>query len=287
MKLFDSKIHTDVRPSDDSKPWIHRLSRRDIPDVLRIRELLEEWYTKFPLDETTRKSFLGDFGSKKDLQHLGALFELYLHELFFSSGFTLERLERPDFKVFRDNEPLFFLEATIASSHQENIERKQGINRGCHELTPHLKIKKAVREKAGKYGKLDLPYIIAINVLESFGLDDIDIRNGLLWGDGTQYIIRDDLAIEEKPALFPARTLYGPKGEQNTRVSAVLIVANLFPNSIARETPVLWHNPWAKKPLDKNIFPFPQWVPENDTLVKHDGKEARELFSLPENWPAK
>jgi len=116
-------------------------------------------------------------------------------------------------------------------------------------ITPHIGIKKAIQDKATKYGELDLPYIVAINVMDEFGADDIDISNALFGEEQVTIIFRGNELIGQRPGRKPNGAWYGPKGPQNKRVSAVLIAVNLNPWKIAKVTPVLWHNPWANYPL--------------------------------------
>jgi len=145
--------------------------------------------------------------------------------------------------------------------------------------TPHVRIKKSIQDKATKYGKIDLPYIIAINVINEFGVDEIDIRNAL-FGE-------EQVAIKHKPGRKLNGAWYGPNGPQNKRVSAVLITVNLTPRSITKVTPVLWHNPWANYPLLPDIWQLPQLVPnkKDNRLLKKDGKSAWQLLGLCPNWP--
>ena len=67
-------------------------------------------------------------------------------------------------------------------------------------------------------------------------------------------------------------------------MSAVLLVDELMPWSVARKTPVLWHNPWAEKPLDPNIWLGPQMISNRDApelyMQERAGKKGYEIFHL-------
>jgi len=154
-------------------------------------------------------------------------------------------------------------------------------------ITPHIGIKKAIQDKATKYGELDLPYIVAINVMDEFGADDIDISNALFGEEQVTLIFRGNEVIGKRPGRKPNGAWYGPDGPQNKRVSAVLIAVNLNPWKIAKVTPVLWHNPWANYPLPSDIWQLPQLIPDekDNRLFKKDGKSAWQLLSLCPNWP--
>ena len=158
---------------------------------------------------------------------------------------------------------------------------------GVRFLTPHLGIRKSIQDKATKYGELDLPYIVAINVIDEFGADDIDISNALFGEEQVTIIFRGNELIGQRPGRKPNGAWYGPGGPQNRRVSATLVSINLSPWNIAKVTPFLWHNPWASRTLASDIWPLPQLIPDlkNNRLDKYDGKNSWQLFGLYPNWP--
>ncbi len=131
-----------------------------------------------------------------------------------------------------------------------------------------------------------MPYIVAINVINEFGVDNIDISNAL-FGEEQIIFIRKNRVTEELFQRKPNGAWYGPNGPQNTRVSAVLIAINLSPWKIAKITPVLWHNPWAKYPLPSDIWQLSQMVPDKkyNRLLKKKGKSIWQLLKLHSDWP--
>lgn len=387
-KLFD-KINRDYTgPALYAEPMFHYLNDSARFECKRIRNLLEQWFKDFSSE--VQDELRVRFRSKDDRQHLGAFFELYLHELLFKSGFSVEihpiisnRATHPDFKVLKDGKPLFYLEATLAALSDRDTSAKARENqvydtlnrmkspnffigvkvhgvattnppgakmrsflenklstldpdmvakqfeksglealpswdwkyndwqvtffpipkkteaRGKPDVrliglqlqdirwvTPHVGIRESIRDKATKYGELDLSYIVAINVIDEFGVDDIDISNALFGEEQVTIIFRGNNVIGQKPNRKPNGAWYGPNGLQNKRVSAALITVNLSPWNIAKVTPSLWHNPWASHPLAPDTWPLPQLVPgEDNLLVKCKGKNSRELLGLDSNWP--
>lgn len=137
-----------------------------------------------------------------------------------------------------------------------------------------------LEEKAKKYGSLQLPYIIAVDVLssDSLGCDVDEVFFG-------QEIVLID---PESGTMTQTRSPFRPKrpsrengfwiGQEerlrNQQVSAVLIINELMPWSFARKTSLLWHNPWAEKPLNLNIWQGPQMVLDEDRSqwLLHEGK---------------
>lgn len=116
-------------------------------------------------------------------------------------------------------------------------------------------ITNAVADKAGRYGKLDLPYIVAVNVLDQTGVDGDDVWLGL------------------KTAL----------DGQRTTVSAVFIVPELW-NPIAAQdcSPSLVHNPAASRPLPRDLWSLSQFTIGSDEIdeVVESSVQAPALLGL-------
>jgi hypothetical protein len=154
---------------------------------------------------------------------------------------------------------------------------------------PQNSLKAALKEKEDRYGDFELPYIIAIDVLaiNSFGSDVEEI----LFGQEVALFDKQsgEIAMTRSP-LLPDRPSQengfwlARRGPRNRHVSAVLLVDELMPWSIAHKTPVLWHNPWAEKPLSLNVWQGPQMIPNMDGLEPYMqervGKESDEIFHL-------
>ncbi len=153
--------------------------------------------------------------------------------------------------------------------------------------SPHIGIRNSLRGKATKYGRLDLPYVVAINILDELGVDDCDISNALFGEEQVTVLSRGNDLAQPVSGRRPNGFWHGPEGLQNRRVSAVLVVVNLYPWNIAKVTPIVWHNPWASHPMPRNIWPLPQRVPDsqNNQLLKLDGRKGRELLGLRPDWP--
>jgi len=150
--------------------------------------------------------------------------------------------------------------------------------------TPHIGIRNALQDKTTKYGHLDLPYVIAINVLDELDVGDDDIENAFFGEEQCTVTFRDNRLIEHVPGRKPNGLWYGPNGPQNKRVSAILVAVNLYPSSIAKVTPILWHNPWANYIIPRHIWSLPQSIPDF-RFVRLNGKRSWELLKLCPSWP--
>jgi len=160
-------------------------------------------------------------------------------------------------------------------------------------VDPRSAVLKPLEDKAKNYkAGLEHPYIIALNALAMkaiwanieevfFGkeLAELDLQSGQI------RLTRAPFAqgrSKDEDGLW-----FGRSGVRNRQVSAVLVVDALWPLSIARRTPILWHNPWAQHPLRSDIWQGPQKLFDLKTACWQDliGKEGWELLQLNSNWP--
>lgn len=155
-------------------------------------------------------------------------------------------------------------------------------------------LRNALESKADRYGVSTLPYIIAVDVLaiDSLGTDIGEI----LFGREIALFntLTEEITLARSP-LLPNRPYsekglwFSQEGPRNQQASAVLLVNELMPWSIAHKTPILWHNPWAEKSLDPALWQGPQIVPDMNAsppyMQLRDGKQAHEIFHLPSDWP--
>jgi len=372
-----------------TEPLFNYLNRSSRPSMARIRELLESWYSNYP--QESRYELRARFRSPDDIQHKSAFFELYMHALVSRLGYRIEThpvipaaSTRPEFLVYREEIPSFYLEATLAAGPSEEtaadkrenavyetIDRMHSPNffigvsvekssikappgrkwrtalerwlptldpdavaanmksDGLEDLptlkveeedwevtfqaipkSPQLRgkpgirpiglrsipfhqcneddwIRNAIKEKATKYGNLNLPYVIAVNVLSVFSNEPHMIMDAL-FGDEqiTSYFAPNGKTHDELTRASNG-VLRGREGPHNTRVSGIVILSDLLWGNIAKTNPVLWHNPWASRPLDSGLWPFPQWVlnESKSKIVPKTGRNAGDFFGLPEEWP--
>ncbi|HYD50185.1 MAG TPA: hypothetical protein VEB21_17640 [Terriglobales bacterium] len=147
-------------------------------------------------------------------------------------------------------------------------------------------IRAAVRAKASRYGRPGIPYIVATNVVACrWALPSLDVADGkeALYGREIVVSSRDD----PKPRLDRAKdgVFVGPKGPRHTRVSGAMLVSAITPWSVASQSPVLYHHPWAEHPAAGILERLPAVFPPPNRDLYREGCEGRELFELPEGWP--
>ncbi len=154
---------------------------------------------------------------------------------------------------------------------------------------PHNSLQDALKKKEDWYGNFKLPYVIAIDVLAINSLY-CNIEE-ILFGQEVALFDKQsgEITMTRSP-LLPDRPLQengfwlARRGPRNQHVSAVLLVDELMPWSVAGKTPILWHNPWAEKPLNPHIWQGPQMILNMDKLEPYmqerAGKKGHEIFHL-------
>jgi hypothetical protein len=136
-------------------------------------------------------------------------------------------------------------------------------------------IKNAVISKAKRYGRLDLPLVVAVNTTDPF-ISDRDVLNALYgsirgWNDAE--IMNDSRGVWG--------SVDNPKW---TRVSGVLATFKLRSDKLV--VPVcLYHNPRPAKPYGGELTRLPQLKPINNRLVTQDGESLEGILGLPSDFP--
>ena len=139
-----------------------------------------------------------------------------------------------------------------------------------------------LKVKAGRYGRPDVPYVIAVLSLSAF-MERIDVAQALFGREAVVISSSEDVGrLIRQPNGFWFREA----GPINTRVSAVLMGVGLQSWSLTRSSPELWINPWARQPLAED-WPFAiHTALESGEVVSEERDPALgALFDLPESWP--
>ena len=154
------------------------------------------------------------------------------------------------------------------------------------ELRTHDDIRAAIEGKATKYGNLDRPLIVAVNVLDDF-CDDGDIRNALFGDEQLVFIRQPDGHYSHEWGRRAGNGAWLGRNPRNTLVSAVSITHNLSPSTLRSTAVRLIHNPWAMNPLAMGVLRIPQTtisLPDGQ-LHQHDGTHHADLLAIPDPWP--
>jgi hypothetical protein len=176
----------------------------------------------------------------------------------------------------------------IPKSRSAQGERAIAIAAGdAHLLTADEDIRASAESKAGKYGELTLPIVIAVNYAGDH-CDDFDISNALFGRETLKVAKRSDGSYDWGPGRrLPDGFWFGKNGPRNLNVSAILIANDVNAYSAGTTTPQLIRNPYLDKMLALPFYLLPQLVPDQATrtMKRIEGKEAKEFLRLPSTWP--
>ena len=151
------------------------------------------------------------------------------------------------------------------------------------ETTP---LRGAIKDKAGAYGSLGMPYIIAAQ-MDSFSPDDFPVANALFGHEQVTMRITPDGGIEHASTRAPDGVWFGPAGIQNRRLSAVLFSPYLRPWTVATTVPTLWHHPLAELPAKVDGAPWRIARVDGSGRIGYENplNPARQFFGLSQDWP--
>jgi hypothetical protein len=135
-------------------------------------------------------------------------------------------------------------------------------------------------DKSGKYGRLDHPFVIAVNSISEWGTERSEALEALF---GTERVTFRP-GTEPQLGRAPDGFFIGPSGPRNTRVSAVLI-ATAWAWALPKSRIELFHHPWAASRLDVEALPFPQIILENQEFTERPGESIHRILGLPDDWP--
>lgn len=142
-------------------------------------------------------------------------------------------------------------------------------------------IRSSVKRKGSRYARLDLPYVVAVNCVSAWGVDEDDILDALF---GSEQIVVSPVLETAVPSRARDGAWIGPTKPILTRVSAAL-VASIYPWSLSAPRCTLVHNPWAAKPLPEFEHPLVTGRVVGAQVVWSDGRDLLRFFDLPRPWP--
>jgi hypothetical protein len=153
-------------------------------------------------------------------------------------------------------------------------------------VQPEVPIRAAFSGKAGRYGALDRPYVIAVNAMDIYA-DGDSVIDALFGSLAVEIGMMTDGRYFERPGRAPGGALGSAENPQFTRVSAVISVDRLTPWRLGQARSRLIVNPWAQRPLAATHLDIDQWRPEDEKLVLRKGRTITEILGLVPDWPEK
>lgn len=123
--LFDLIERTDGGPAKYAEPSFPYWNRTARKDIAIVRAHLEDWFTRYPSGH--QNDLRGRFRSPDDVQHRGAFFELFLHEMLLRLACSIEihpevpgTSKRPEFRVTSPDGSQFYLEAKVVNDESKD-----------------------------------------------------------------------------------------------------------------------------------------------------------------------
>jgi hypothetical protein len=146
-------------------------------------------------------------------------------------------------------------------------------------------LKTALSQKARRYGRLDVPLVVAISI-SSTAADPESVGEALYGSE----VVRVPLEPVDVVQTHRARDgLYmHTSGEQNTRLAGVLVAGDLRPWYLGSRLPDWWPHPWGQNvPLLDDRFPVWKGTERGEVLVSDltTVPDPRTVFGLRSDWP--
>jgi hypothetical protein len=153
-------------------------------------------------------------------------------------------------------------------------------------LDPVTPIRRAIEKKAGSYGDLDLPYVIALNTLGEFSSRE-HVLEALYGGEVLVHSRYDDGTTDMRFERNPDGAFVGVDGKRNTRVSAVLMFDGVRPRNLSSASVELYPNYFTGIPYQGVLEQFPRVELDEirDSFVPTPGRSLCETLGLPHDWP--
>ncbi|MFL1484886.1 hypothetical protein [Marinobacter sp. LN3S78] len=143
-------------------------------------------------------------------------------------------------------------------------------------------IHKNIKKKARKYGDLDAPLVIAVNVLAG-GVSEINEDEALLGKKA--FVVSGGARSITMERVKPEGAWLGNSGVQGLRCSAAWIFNNLRVSSLAEASSTVYFHPWATNPAPSFLERFTHATVENSDFVRSERVELRQTLGLGAGWP--
>ena len=142
-----------------------------------------------------------------------------------------------------------------------------------------------IKKKAGRYGELAHPYVVATTTADFTA--STDELNAALYGTEAIAVDRNDPLLRGN--LFrEANGIWRGRRDRwtNTGLSAVVLIPDLNMTSLAARLPLLMLHPEPRHAFDGNLLNAETYAFANNAISKtKDGEILGKQFGLQDGWP--
>ena len=143
-------------------------------------------------------------------------------------------------------------------------------------------IKKAIENKATRYGNLNLPYLICINSTSRTWTDIEDVMNAL-FGSLQVTVSADPSNNKEKWSRAYDGIFLDTTGPKFTRVSGILIT-NIYPSNLHVADHWLVKHPFASRDLSFDDIYLSRLEVIESKIESISGKKIKDILEVPHDW---
>jgi len=124
-------------------------------------------------------------------------------------------------------------------------------------------IEKKMEKKAGKYGCMEIPFVLAVNVKKRWPMQN-QFMNALFGEEGLRYY--RNRKTGDGLGTHLVRTgggvwMHEDGRPRNQKVSAAIFFENVHETNVPYAKGTLFHHPWAASPYKSELTVFPQMIP--------------------------
>jgi hypothetical protein len=190
----------------------------------------------------------------------------------------------PKFKWEHDGWNITFKPIPIKKERRNKGQRVIGATMPeVRQISIWQSIRDAVKNKGRRYGKLDHPFLVAVNSTGMF-VDKIDEVQAL-YGQEEFIINVADPGKEPRMSRKPNGAWLGPHGPQYKRVSGCWIFNDYNIWNLSNKTSKIYHHPCANMLLPEFLNIFPSRHVIEDKLQSRGGDEISVILNIPDDWP--
>jgi hypothetical protein len=156
----------------------------------------------------------------------------------------------------------------VAGDEEDLPGGVQGLMSQARTVTNSAQLRDAVRQKAGKYGNLETPFVIAVSAETTFPLTSKEEVKALFGDEDWKLHNNGQWTTSRKPNGLFAATRNG--NYRYARVSGVLVHRFKWLHGGGhRHHMHIYHNPCATKPIDSGLFPrVPQFARVDESTMR-------------------